>query len=247
MRFRQSSDIATLAKLHAALAPYDGTVELRLPGVGDETPRADGAARRCRVARSARARQDSHLPPPHSPRQSCRADRSGRRIASAVSRMRANFDQTVNIEALATLVNMSRHFVSPEIQSGYRHEPTAIPENAPPAGSATADARDDARRGQCRLMRRLRKRVAVQPRIQPFLWHRAGEEHLSPNGRHDAEVRASARSVLNRLAVRSNGAFRAAARPYARSPGPVIADAENSTRTPSSPTPRVPGRWSAES
>jgi AraC-like DNA-binding protein len=33
MRLRQSSDIATLAKLLAALAPYDGTVELRLPGL----------------------------------------------------------------------------------------------------------------------------------------------------------------------------------------------------------------------
>jgi AraC-like DNA-binding protein len=33
MRLRHSSDIATLAKLLAALVPYDGTVELRLPGV----------------------------------------------------------------------------------------------------------------------------------------------------------------------------------------------------------------------
>jgi AraC-like DNA-binding protein len=33
MRLRQSSDIATLAKLIAALAPYDGTIELRVPGV----------------------------------------------------------------------------------------------------------------------------------------------------------------------------------------------------------------------
>jgi AraC-like DNA-binding protein len=33
MRLRQNSDIATLAKLIAALAPYDGTVELRVPGV----------------------------------------------------------------------------------------------------------------------------------------------------------------------------------------------------------------------
>jgi AraC-like DNA-binding protein len=33
MRLRQSSDIATLAKLIGALVPYDGTVELRLPGV----------------------------------------------------------------------------------------------------------------------------------------------------------------------------------------------------------------------
>jgi AraC-like DNA-binding protein len=33
MRFRQNSDVAVLAKLIGALAPYDGTVELRLPGV----------------------------------------------------------------------------------------------------------------------------------------------------------------------------------------------------------------------
>lgn len=33
MRLRQSSDVATLAKLIGALAPYDGTVELRVPGV----------------------------------------------------------------------------------------------------------------------------------------------------------------------------------------------------------------------
>src|SRR5215212_6406303 len=33
MRVRESSDVATLAKLVAALAPYDGTVELRVPGV----------------------------------------------------------------------------------------------------------------------------------------------------------------------------------------------------------------------
>src|SRR6267378_4359176 len=34
MRARQrESDIATLAKLIGALAPYDGTVELRVPGV----------------------------------------------------------------------------------------------------------------------------------------------------------------------------------------------------------------------
>jgi len=33
MRLRQNSDIATLAGLIAALAPYDGTIELRLPGV----------------------------------------------------------------------------------------------------------------------------------------------------------------------------------------------------------------------
>jgi len=33
MRLRQSSGIATLAKLIAALAPYDGTIELRRPGV----------------------------------------------------------------------------------------------------------------------------------------------------------------------------------------------------------------------
>jgi AraC-like DNA-binding protein len=33
MRLRQNSDVATLAKLLAALAPYDGTVELRVPGV----------------------------------------------------------------------------------------------------------------------------------------------------------------------------------------------------------------------
>jgi AraC-like DNA-binding protein len=33
MRLRQSSDIATLAKLIAALVPYDSTVELRVPGL----------------------------------------------------------------------------------------------------------------------------------------------------------------------------------------------------------------------
>ena len=33
MRLRRSSDVATQAKLIAALAPYDGTIELRLPGV----------------------------------------------------------------------------------------------------------------------------------------------------------------------------------------------------------------------
>jgi AraC-like DNA-binding protein len=33
MRMRQSSDLATLAKSIAALAPFDGTFELRLPGV----------------------------------------------------------------------------------------------------------------------------------------------------------------------------------------------------------------------
>jgi AraC-like DNA-binding protein len=33
MRLRQSSDVATLAQLIAALAPFDGTFELRLPGV----------------------------------------------------------------------------------------------------------------------------------------------------------------------------------------------------------------------
>lgn len=33
MRLRQNSDVATLAKLIAALVPYDGTVELRVPGV----------------------------------------------------------------------------------------------------------------------------------------------------------------------------------------------------------------------
>ena len=33
MRFRQNSDLAVLAKLIGALAPYDGTVDLRAPGV----------------------------------------------------------------------------------------------------------------------------------------------------------------------------------------------------------------------
>src|SRR5204863_10034994 len=33
MRLRQSSDLATLAKLIAALAPFEGTFELRVPGV----------------------------------------------------------------------------------------------------------------------------------------------------------------------------------------------------------------------
>jgi AraC-like DNA-binding protein len=33
MRLRQNSDVSTLAKLIAAHVPYDGTVELRLPGV----------------------------------------------------------------------------------------------------------------------------------------------------------------------------------------------------------------------
>ena len=33
MRLRQSSDITTLARMIAALAPFEGTFELRVPGV----------------------------------------------------------------------------------------------------------------------------------------------------------------------------------------------------------------------
>jgi hypothetical protein len=137
------------------------------------------------------------------------------RIAGAVSRLRANFDQTVSIEDAGRAGEHERHLVSPAIQGHHRHEPAAVPENAPAAGSAKADAGHDARRRQRRPARRLRQRVPVQPRIQPLLRQRAGERH----------------PPLTRRGARAGGrtGVKLTARPYR---GRALADIYASAKTP---------------
>src|SRR3546814_17755346 len=87
----------------------------------------------------------------------------------------------------------SSDLLPPALQDHHLDESAAVPEAAPPAGGAAADPLGVAGCRQRRPPRRLRQRLAVQPRVQPPV-RRSADARRPPPAR--AAVRAGAGVVV---------------------------------------------------
>ena len=147
----------------------------------------------CGATRAARARRDHDPLAPRSDGDSSRTDRTVRfeRAASRESRfvVTRELRPTGEYRGARDSREHERDVVSPAIQSGDRHEPSAVSENAPAAGGAAPHADRDARRRTSEPPRRLLERVAVHSRVRPLLRKCAHERHPSVARTGDCPVR----------------------------------------------------------
>lgn len=98
-------------------------------------------------------------------RQITRADSRLSQVRRAIALIRARYDQPVRIEALAEHAGMSPASLHRHFKSATAYEPAAVSEGPAPAGGPPPD-RLRPRRLRCRLRRRLRERLPVQPRVR---------------------------------------------------------------------------------
>src|SRR5258708_28328737 len=100
-------------------------------------------------------------------------------IAKAVSWLRANFDQPVNIEDVAKLVNMSVTSFHRQFKAVTGMSPLQYQKSLRLQRSAAPDARRNARRRTREPPRRLLQRFAIHARVQALLRKRADDRHRS--------------------------------------------------------------------
>src|SRR5690606_7789243 len=87
----------------------------------------------------------------------------------------------------AGAVGEHEHVVpAPPLQGGHRDEPAAVPETTAPAGGPPLAAGGPGRRRHGGAPGRLRKRLAVQPRVQPAVRRAAAARRGPPAGRRGA-------------------------------------------------------------
>ena len=110
------------------------------------------------------------------------AESSVHRVAKAISWLRDNFHQPMKVEDLAEMVHMSVSSFHEHFKSVTSMSPLALSKGTAPPGSETSHVVHDDGCGYCESARRLSKRLAVQPRIQPLLRERAepGHRQIAP-------------------------------------------------------------------
>ena len=127
------------------------------------------------------------------------------RIARAVARLREGYQQPLSIDELAELAAHEHVLAAPPVQGGDVDVAAAVPEATAPARSAAADADGGPGSQYRRAPRRLRKPVAVQPRIQTPVRRAAAFGDRAGQGRAPGLSRRHARAPKGmRITVQGN-------------------------------------------
>jgi hypothetical protein len=167
--------------------------------------RPDRTVRAAPAGGAAIAGRDPGARPIARARDPCQQGQFGR-IALAIRRIHARFGDRLRVDVLARDADMSVPTFHAHVPCPFpcsdRQFADAIPEGRAPAPGAAADAEQRPYRGGGERRRRLRERVAVQPRVQALLRPQPGRRGGPPAGEL-RDAGAARRGALGRVAPRT--------------------------------------------